>query len=199
MTHEGTREDARPSLVAGMAMILARKWPRAGREILRDRVMTSYRLNLLARPPIFLPPARPPSFSFIENGDASAMHVAFDPFQSSRFGPAGCSSLQEPWVTQLVKHHPDQRPPAEIAPAPSRREQGYKPASCTETSRSPAASAGSNCRSRRRRSLAHVHSARAPTPTTVLACEEVVTWASCGHARNPDQGDQLCARDPSHP
>jgi predicted O-methyltransferase YrrM len=42
----------------------------------------------------------------IENGDASAMHVAVDPFQRSRFANCGLQLLAEAGVAQLVEHHP---------------------------------------------------------------------------------------------
>jgi predicted O-methyltransferase YrrM len=43
----------------------------------------------------------------IENGDESAMHVAVDPFQSSRFANCGLQFLAEAGVAQLVEHHPE--------------------------------------------------------------------------------------------
>lgn len=43
----------------------------------------------------------------IENGDESAMHVAVDPFQSSRFANCGLELLAEAGVAQLVDYHPE--------------------------------------------------------------------------------------------
>ena len=43
----------------------------------------------------------------IQNGDASAMHVAVDPFQSSRFANCGLHLLAEAGVARLVEHHPE--------------------------------------------------------------------------------------------
>jgi predicted O-methyltransferase YrrM len=48
----------------------------------------------------------------IENGDKSAMHVAVDPFQSSRFANCGLQLLAEAGVANLVEHHPE---PSQLA------------------------------------------------------------------------------------
>jgi predicted O-methyltransferase YrrM len=48
----------------------------------------------------------------VESGDGSALHVAVDPYQSSRFANCGLQHLTEAGARQLVEHHSE---PSQIA------------------------------------------------------------------------------------